>query len=610
MEKEALSSLSRWVRKWILASTTEAGSGHATSSLSAVEMTVSLLFGGFFKYRVDEPFYHNNDRLIFSKGHAAPLLYALWAAAGAMEPLELLTLRQFGSRLEGHPTRAFPFSEVPTGSLGQGLAVGVGMALAGKLDQLPFRTYVLLGDSEMSEGANWEAMALAAKYELNTLVGMIDVNGLGQTGPTMDGHDLRVYARKAEAFGWNAIMVDDGHDADLLHKAYAIAQTAKKKPTMLICQTIKGKGVHFLEGQEGWHGKALNQTELEQALEGLGEVDEDTRGTITQPAAVRRERRQKAEPIERDADYRQPITTRKAFGHALMELHPAFPELVVLDVELGNSTFVEEYGLRHKDTFFQLYLTEQAGVGVAEGLAIRGKKPVLVTYGAFLTRAFDQIRMMAYARAPVVLVGSHGGVSTGQDGGSQMGLEDIAMMRTVQESAVVYPADHVAAEKLTGLLLDYKGIGFLRLTRMDTGPLYDPSETFWLGGSKTVKQSNQDLVTVVGAGVTLFEALKAYEELARQGIAIRVIDLYSVKPVDGETLVKACKETRAIIVVEDHYPEGGMAEAVRSALVYETTPVHSLAVRKLIKSGKPEELLAYEDIDAKAIERTVHEVLA
>ena len=613
-----LEELAKLIRYYILLSTTEAGSGHPTSSLSGVELMAGLFFGGIFRVRLEDPVHPNNDRLIFSKGHASPLLYALYGAAGAISEDEIKTLRKFGSRLEGHPAMAFPYTEAGTGSLGQGLSIGLGMALNAKyIDQLPYRTYVLLGDSEMAEGSQWEAMQIAAHYKLDNLVGVLDVNRLGQRGETMYGKDVKEYEKRISAFGWHTILID-GHNFKEILDAHEKASDAKDRPTMIIAKTLKGKGISFLEDQEGWHGKVLNKEEYEKALEELGSVDRFVRGETLNPAE---DYPDIPEPTMADVLVysNKPLATRKAYGLAITRLFPEFPNMVVLDAEVSNSTFAETFKGKYPDRFFEMYVAEQNMVGAAIGLSSRGKIPFVSTFAAFFTRAADQIRMSQYANANIKFVGSHAGVSIGEDGASQMGLEDIALFRTLRESVVLYPADEVSCERLVEEAARHKGNVYIRTTRKDTPILYDLQEKFPIGGSKTLKESAADAVTVIGAGITLFEALAAYEELsgfarsreARQnpGIAIRVIDLYSIKPLDLETLQKAARETKAIITVEDHYAEGGIGEAVASALSRSKTPVYSLAVRKMPKSGKPEELLDYEEISKNAIIKKVKEIL-
>lgn len=607
--RQDLASLATLIRSFILTSTTAAGSGHPTSSLSAVELMTVLFFNDVFRADLDDPKNPANDRLIFSKGHAAPLFYALYAAAGKVTPEELLTIRKFDSPLEGHPTMRFPYTEAATGSLGQGLSIGVGMALNAKyLDKFPYNTYVLLGDSEMAEGSVWEAIASAAHYKLDNLVGIIDVNRLGQRGETMYGHDVTAFAERINAFGWETITLPDGHDLQAVADAYDKVATITDRPTMIIARTLKGAGVSFLADQDNWHGKPVPKDRLDEALAELGHIDSSLRGTVAtpSPAHAPSPAPTTTKPIPA---YKKPTATRKAYGNALGRLAAVNPQLVVLDAETSNSTFAEVAKKEHDDRFFEMYIAEQHMVGTALGLAARGKVPFVSSFAAFLTRACDQIRMLQYSDANVKIVGSHAGVSIGEDGSSQMGVEDIALFRTLLNANVLYPADAIAAEKLVEAAAEHHGVVYIRTTRMDTPVIYDSTTTFPLGGCKVVKESASDVVTVVGAGVTLFEALKAYDALQKDGISIRVIDLYSVKPIDTVTLAQAAKATKAIITVEDHYPEGGIGEAVCSALSTVPTPVHTLAVRKMSRSGTPTELLAFEEIDAAAIEKKVREVV-
>jgi transketolase len=605
-----LKKLAALIRYYILAASTEAGSGHPTSSMSAVELMTALLFGGFFRYHAGHPDHPNNDRLVFSKGHASPLFYGLWAAAGKLPGDELIkTYRKFGSPLEGHPTVSFPYTEAATGSLGQGLSIGLGMALNAKyLDRLPYLTYVLLGDSEMAEGSQWEALQLAAHYELDNLIGILDVNRLGQRGETMYGHDLQAYEHRIAAFGWETILVD-GHSFEEILPAYQQAALVSGKPAMIIAKTIKGKGVSFLEDKNGWHGKALNKDELARALKELGEIDQSVRGEIPKPHDQRppEVQPQKAPPLSYPAD--KPVATRVAYGQALARIYPEFPLIVSLDGEVSNSTMAEIFQKAHPPRFFEMYIAEQNMVGMGLGLSRRGKSPFLSTFAAFFTRAYDQIRMSRYSDPDLKFVGSHAGVSIGEDGPSQMGLEDLAMFRAVLDSVVLYPADAVATEKLVEAMARHRGISYLRTTRMATPIIYGPEEEFLIGSSKVLRRSEKDRATVIAAGVTLYEALAAYEILQKEGIFIRVIDLYSIKPLDQCALEDAARETGVVITVEDHYPEGGLGEAVMSALAAMTCPVHSLAVRRKPKSGKPGELLDYEEISAGAIVRKVKELV-
>jgi transketolase len=615
-----LPALAKLIRYYILTSTTAAGSGHPTSSLSATDLMTSLMFGGCFKFDLDNPENLANDRLIFSKGHASPLFYALYAAAGKISEEELMTLRKLGSRLEGHPTMLFPYTEVPTGSLGQGLSVGVGMALNAKyLDKINYRTYVLLGDSEMAEGSVWEAMQAAAHYKLDNLIGILDVNRLGQSGETMYGHNVESYKAKARAFGWETVEVD-GHNFGEIASAitYACAD-GTGKPTMIIAKTLKGKGVSFLEDKEGWHGKPLSPDDLKKALEELGEVDKNIKGEISKPqqlqnADFRLQNENHKSQISnlKFTNYEKPTATRRAYGNALVNIYEAYPNIVVLDGETSNSTYAEIFKKAHPDKYFEMYIAEQNMVGVATGLARRGKIPFLSTFAAFLSRAFDQIRMSQYAHSNLKICGSHAGVSIGEDGSSQMALEDIAMFRSLLDQTVLYPSDAVSAEKLVAAAAAHQGNVYIRTTRKDTAILYNQSEEFIIGGSKTLRSSDHDQVTVIGAGITLHEALAAYEELKKENINIRVIDLYSIKPLDIENIKKAAQETKAIITVEDHHHEGGLGEAVLSCLAELAkvqAPVHILAVKKEPHSAKPDELLAYEEINKDAIIKKVKEVV-
>jgi transketolase len=600
-----LEALARAIRVRCLRASTRAASGHPTSSLSATDLMTALLFGGVFRYDPDQPDHPNNDRLIFSKGHASPLFYALWAAAGRVSAAELDTYRQFGSPLEGHPTPRFPFAEAATGSLGQGLAIGLGMALNAKcLDRLNYRTYVLLGDSEMSEGSQWEAMQLASHYQLNNLIGIIDVNRLGQSGPTMLGHDLAAYARRAEAFGWEAITID-GHNLAEILAAYQRALAAKSKPVMIIARTIKGKGVSFLEDADHWHGKPLKEEQLQRALREFDGVDENAVGQIATPEDTRPRLAIPviAEPLNYEPGAK--IATRVAYGKALQRLCKAYPDLVALDAEVSNSTMSQTLKDTAPDRFFEMFIAEQAMVGAAQGLAARGKIPFVSTFAAFLTRAFDQIRMSQYSDANIKFVGSHAGVSIGEDGPSQMGLEDIAIFRALPSAVVLHPADAIATEHLVETAARHEGTVYLRTLRQPVPLLYPRDEPFPIGASKVLRQRDEDLATIVAAGATLHEALTAHATLAARGVAVRVIDAYCIQPIDRETLRAAADATGFIVTVEDHQPAGGLGEAVLSALADRPVPTRILAVRRRPMSGKPDELRAYEAISADAIVEAV-----
>lgn len=608
--REHLEKLAKLIRYYILACTTKAGSGHPTSSLSATDLMTGLLFGGTFRFDAPHPANPNNDRIIFSKGHASPLFYAMWAAAGQLSFDELMTLRQFGSRLEGHPVVAFPYTEASTGSLGQGLPIGLGMALNAKyIDKLPYRTYVLLGDSEMTEGSQWEAIQIAAHYKLNNLIGIIDVNRLGQRGETMYGHNVKAYEERIAPFGWETICID-GHNLDEVVDAYEKAQTSADKPVMIIARTIKGKGVSFLEDKNGWHGKAIDEEQFEKAKAELGTVDMSVVGNIRSPDDVKPEAPHLHSQVITQPDYpaETPVATRKAYGNGLKRIADGFPNIVALDGEVSNSTYSEIFQEAYPERFFEMYIAEQNMMGTAAGLAARGKIPFVSTFAAFMTRAFDQIRMNEYSKSNIKIVGSHAGVSIGQDGPSQMGLEDIAMFRTLLDGVVLYPCDAVSTERLIEQAAAHKGVVYIRTTRMNTPILYTNDDEFIIGGSKVLRIHNKDRVTIVAAGVTVFEALAAYDALKKEDIMVRVIDLYSIKPIDVISLREAAEATRAIVTVEDHFAEGGLGEAVTSALG-SMVPVHILAVRKMPVSGKPQELLDYEEISRNAIIRKIKEII-
>lgn len=600
----SLEHLAKRIRVDIIRSTTAAGSGHLTSSLSSVELITGLLFGGSFRADVRKPEYANNDRLIFSKGHAAPLLYAAYAAAGVIPRSLLSKLRRFGSPLEGHPTAKFAYTEVPTGSLGQGLGIGVGEAIAAKISRLTYRTYVLLGDSEMAEGSVWEALEVAAFHKLDTLVAVLDMNGLGQRGPTMLGSDVQQMAKRVASFGWEVITVD-GHNLSAITTAFVQAKKIRGKPTMIIGKTVKGKGVKAVEGKEGWHGRVLDRVAAGKAIKELGDVDEHSVGRISVP--VKKQPVAPSKKLVQKMRYEvgEMIATRFALGRALARLAPGFPRLIVLDGEMENSTNVDLFHKKFPKRFIQGFIAEQNLVSMSAGIAARGLIPVFATFAAFLTRAFDQLRMNQYAGTHQVYIGTHAGVHIGQDGASQMGLQDIAMFRTLEHSTILYPADAVSAEALLERALKAGGMVYLRATRAALPVLYRSTQRFVIGGSHVLRSSTNDVATIVAAGVTLHEALRAADLLAKRNIHVRVIDLYSVKPIDTKTLKQAARQTKHLIVAEDHEAEGGIAEAVRSALGSASGIVTSLAIRKTPKSGTPEELLAYESINAAAIVKAV-----
>jgi transketolase len=573
---------------------------------------MAVLLANHLHYDFESPDDPRNDHLVFSKGHASPLLYALYKAAGAITDEELLTFRTFGSRLEGHPTPVLPWVDVATGSLGQGLPYGVGIALAGKrLDRLPYRTWVLCGDSEIAEGSVWEAFEHAAYEKLDNLTAIIDVNRLGQRGETMHGWDLDSYAKRAEAFGWHAIEID-GHDVEAIDRAYTEATETTDVPTVIVAKTIKGKGVKAVENIDGFHGKAL--PEPEQAIEELGGVRNIT-VDVAKPEIS-------GEPhvFETSGSLELPsyeigaeVATRKAYGETLKAIGDARGDVVALDGEVSNSTYAEIFADAHPDRYFEMFIAEQQMVAAAVGIQVRGWRPFVSTFAAFFTRAYDFVRMAAISRANIKLCGSHAGVSIGEDGPSQMGLEDLAAFRAVHGSTVLYPSDANQTAKLVEAMVDLDGIVFLRTTRSETPVIYEAGEDFPVGGAKVVRSSDDDEVTLVGAGITLHEALKAADSLASEGVSARVIDLYSVKPVDVETLRAAADATGGrLVVAEDHWPEGGLGEAVLSALADsdESVKVVHLAVHEMPGSGKPAELLAAAGIDAEHIATAARQLVA
>jgi transketolase len=574
-------------------------SGHPTSSMSAADL-MAVLLDGYLRYDFDHPENPTNDHLIFSKGHASPLLYSVYKAVGAISDDELLTFRKFESRLEGHPTPVLPWVDVATGSLGQGLPIAVGVALAGKrLDRLPYRVWVLTGDSEMAEGSMWEAFEHAAYAQLDNLTAIVDVNRLGQRGETMHGWDLDSYARRAEANGWHAIEID-GHDVEAIDAAYAEALSVEGKPVAIVARTVKGKGVATVEDKGGMHGKALDDPE--EAIEELGGI-RDLTIDVSRPEAGEPHTFETGTLELPRYDVGEEVATRKAYGEALAAVGTADGGVVSLDGEVSNSTFAEIFTDAHPERYFEMFIAEQQMVAAAVGMQVRGWKPFASTFAAFLTRAYDFVRMAAVSRASIALCGSHAGVSIGEDGPSQMALEDLAMMRAVGGSTVLYPCDGNQTARLVAAMAALDGIRYLRTTRAATPVLYEADEEFPVGGSKVLRSSDEDDVTIVGAGITVHEALAAAEALAGDGIAARVIDCYSVKPIDAGTLRSAAEATGCVLTVEDHWPEGGLGEAVLAALADadDRPPVTVLAVDGMPGSGTPAELLAAAGIDADHI---------
>jgi transketolase len=557
-----------------------------------------------------DPRYANNDRFILSKGHAAPLLYAAWAELGLFPREHLNTLRELSSDLEGHPTPRLSFVDVATGSLGQGLSVGVGMALCARLDNLDYRTYVLMGDGECAEGSVWEAASLAGVNQLNNLVAIVDVNRLGQSQATAFGYDVDVYRRRFEAFNWRTEVIN-GHDMEEILEVLGAAGLGRQ-PLAIIAKTQKGHGISFIEDKEGWHGKPLSK---EEAARAIAELEPKAKSGVADPIPApselplpKNEAPSAYPPISYKAG--DLIATREAFGNALVRIGEVDQRIVAMDGDTKNSTFSDKFYKKFPERFTECFIAEQNMVGVATGFSTRGKVPFASTFACFLSRAYDQIRMAGISMANLKLAGSHVGVSIGEDGTSQMALEDLAMMRAVEGSVVLYPSDAVSAEKLVEQMALHKGVAFLRTSRPKNPVIYGNDEQFPIGGAKIRRQSAGDKVTVVAAGVTLFEAAKAAETLATEGIGITVIDAYSVKPLARDFIKAAAQKTNNLVItVEDHYPEGGLGDAVAGELSADGIRVHKLAVRELPHSGKAEELLAKYGIDAAAIVKAVKSLI-
>ena len=603
-DRETWEALGRQLRIDAIRASSAAGSGHPTSSMSAADL-MAVLLERYLRYDFEAPDHPTNDHLVFSKGHASPLLYAMVRAAGAIDDAALLSYRRHGSRFEGHPTPVLPWVDVATGSLGQGLPIAVGIALAGKrLDRRPYRVWVLTGDGELAEGSMWEAFEHAAHAELDNLVAVLDVNRLGQTRETMHGWDLDLYARRLTAFGWHVIEVD-GHDVEAIAAAYAEALGVTGRPTAIVARTIKGSGVSAVADRNGVHGKALDAEDEATALAELGAASH-RRLTIAvhQPEAapeplnvrVREVKLPRYEPGSTEA-------TRRAYAEALVALGRARGDVVALDGDVDNSTYTELFEKAFPERYFEMYIAEQQMVAAAVGLQVRGWIPFASTYGAFWSRAFDFLRMAAVSRADIRLAGSHAGVSIGQDGPSQMGLEDIASFRAIWGSTVLYPSDANQTAQLVAAMVDRPGIVYIRTTRGKTPVIYGPDERFTIGGSRLVRASAIDMVTLLGAGITLHEAISAAGILAELGVAARVIDLYSIKPIDASTIAAAARETGRLVTVEDHRLEGGLGEAVLAALADEdvTARVVRLGVSTMPGSATPEEQRSDAGIDAAAI---------
>jgi len=603
---EILRKIAARLRIHSLRMTTRAGSGHPTTCLSMADLMACLFFSEM-RYNVGDPDDWGNDEFVLSKGHAAPILWAAYAEAGIIPEGELHDLRKISSRLEGHPTPRMSWVKAATGSLGQGLSVGVGMSLAQKLGRSPGRTFVMMGDGECAEGAVWEAAATAAHFGLGNLIAVVDVNRLGQSEATMHGHDLAAYARKFKAFGW-AVHRVNGHNIPAVLEALAKVRNSAG-PAVVLARTIKGKGVSFIEDKNGWHGKPLKEEELARALQEIGPMpDVDSKRFVRPPKKALRPDWKRALAFERTA-YADKTATRLAYGIGLEKLGRVNDWVLALDGDVKNSTYAEKFFSSFPKRSFQSYIAEQNMVGMGMGLAAKGFIPFIATFAAFLTRAHDQIRMAAYSFANLKLCGSHVGVSIGEDGPSQMGLEDMAVFRPIPGCVVLYPGDAFSTEACVEAAARHRGMVYIRTTRPATGLLYSKEEKFPIGGCKVLRRGEGDAVTVAAAGITVLEALKAHDELQKEKTGLRVIDAYSVQPLDVETIAREAAETGGrVVVVEDHFPAGGLGEAVASGLAGRARIIH-LCVRDLPRSGKPQELLDAYGISSSHIVRAVHELL-
>jgi transketolase len=594
MEKyNELQEKAKLIRKWALVSTTEAGSGHPTSCMSAADIG-AVLFEKYFTYDLGNPLNLYNDRLVLSKGHAAPLLYTLFGMAGAYPLDELKTLRKFGSRFEGHPVPSFVYAEAATGSLGQGLSVGTGLAWLAKHEGLPYKTYVLTGDGELAEGQIWEAANFASHEKLDNLIAILDINRLAQSQETMFGHDIKKYVDRFQAFGFEVIAID-GHDLSEIDKAFDTAtKSSNGKPHAIIAKTFKGRGVSFLENKDGWHGKPLKKDELQKALSELGDVDDNLKFSLKKPGQTKLPPNAFKEiDVDLSFDKNKEYATREVFGDVLTKLGEKNPEIYALDADVMNSTFTETFKKAISNRFGECYIAEQNMVSVAAGLSRLGKIPFVATFAAFFARSADQIRMARVSEANIKFVGSHVGVSIGEDGPSQMGLEDIALFGAMPDPLILQPCDAISTAKLVPHMAAHKGVSYMRTLRSKTPVIYNSAEDFEIGGSRILRQSSNDQLTIAATGITVFEALKAADELKKEGVNIRVVDCYSISPFDKDTLVKCLQETKKkiVITVEDHYEHGGMGDFAASALANTNGRVIKMAVTKISQSGTKDELL-------------------
>jgi len=604
--KEALENIARRLRIHSLMMTTRAGSGHPTTCLSMAEL-MSCLFFDEMKYNPDDAEDWANDELVLSKGHAAPILWAAYAEAGIIPQAELMDLRKLESNLEGHPTPRMKWIKAATGSLGQGLSVGAGMALAMKLGRSPGRVFVMMGDGECAEGAVWEAANAARLLKLNNLFAVIDINRLGQSEATMHGHDFEAYARKFEAFGWDVAKIEGHSVEEILNTFKSLGK--RPRPTAILARTTKGKGVSFLEDRNGWHGKPLKEEELQAGLQELGPMPEiEARKYVHKPKGSPKLELIKKYHFQKNV-YKDKTATRLAYGNALLNLGKVNNAVIGLDGDVKNSTYAEKFFEVFPQRSFQSYIAEQNMVGMGIGLSAKGYLPFIATFAAFLTRAHDQIRMAGYSFSNIKFVGSHVGVSIGEDGPSQMGLEDLAMFRPIPGCVVLYPCDAYSTEGCVESMAKHRGLSYLRTTRPATPLVYSKEEEFPIGGSKVLRKSENDLATVIAAGITVHEALKAYEELKAENIGVRIIDAYSVEPLDKENIRREVEETKGrVVVVEDHFQNGGLGDAVAQALCGRAKITH-LCIKDLPRSGKPAELMDKYAINAKHIKDAIKEMI-
>ena len=606
-----LKQKAKLIRKWALVSTSEAGSGHPTSCMSAADLA-AVLFEKYFTYDLANPLNLYNDRLVLSKGHAAPLLYTLFGMAGAYPLDELKTLRKFGSRFEGHPVPSFVYAEAATGSLGQGLSVGAGLAWLAKREGLPYKTYVLTGDGELAEGQIWEAANFASHEKLDNLIAILDINRLAQSQETMFGHDIKKYVDRFEAFGFEVIEID-GHDLSEIDNAFVAAtKNNNGKPHAIIAKTFKGRGVSFLENKDGWHGKPLKKDELQKALAEIGDVDDNLKFSLRKPGQTKLPVNAfKEVDIKLSFDKSKEYATREVFGDVLAKLGEKNQEIYALDADVKNSTFTETFQKAISNRFGECYIAEQNMVSVAAALSRLGKIPFVATFAAFFTRAADQIRMAKVSEASIKFVGSHVGVSIGEDGPSQMGLEDIALFGAMPDPMILQPSDAVSTSKLVPHMVAHRGLSYMRTLRSKTPVLYNDSDEFEIGGSKILRQSSNDQLTVAATGITIFEALKAADELQKDDINIRVLDCYSIAPIDKDTLIKCLQETKKkiIITVEDHYEHGGMGDFAAAALAGTSGRITKMAVTKISQSGTKDELLDDAGISAAHIVSLVKQMV-